>query len=53
MKKSTVWTEEVTFVECPECGEPHALGTDVSVNKGGTTIECEECGARFLAVDPG
>lgn len=40
-----VWTEKVTIVECPECGEVEDLGVDVVVSVG-ETWECPACGAH-------
>jgi predicted RNA-binding Zn-ribbon protein involved in translation (DUF1610 family) len=46
VKSARVWTETVSFVECPECGEVDELGTDVSFEDGAEHT-CEECKTVF------
>lgn len=42
MKIANVWTERVTFVACPECGEVEDLGAGIVVTPG-EDWDCPGC----------
>lgn len=46
MRTARTWIEEVTFVECPYCGESMELGTEVVVNDG-EVLDCDKCDKKF------
>lgn len=46
-KKSRPWVEEVSFADCPYCGECEDLGSGSSF-KEGTKVECSHCLSVFI-----
>ena len=51
MKTSDAWTEQVAFVDCPECGETIELGSGLIWSEP-IELECPECAETFLVNAP-
>lgn len=51
MKTSEAWTEEVSFVDCPECSETIELGSGVIFGDA-LEIECPKCAECFKVEVP-
>ena len=55
-EKATSWTENVSYIECPECEFVECLGTDsmwrlFSAECEDAEWKCDNCGKEFLVED--